>query len=134
MKKRLPTSSENPVASAIRKAIGAGPNDPVSYTSRPRGRKPGWPPVQKAPAGFAEFTKLFDMTEEQLKKLGCGNWDGGLFLFPVEWYDHIPRGFPVETISGSTKPFAPGATPRDAGFGMLAYGVRIGPATDEDEP
>lgn len=73
------------------------------------------------------------MTGEQLKALGLGCWDGGLYLFPVEWYDHIPHGFPVENISGDVKRFIPGTTPRDPGFGMLAYGVRIGPALDDDE-
>lgn len=132
MSKRLPTSAENPVAASIRKAIGASPTAPIRYTSRPRERHPSWPKAAQAPAGFREFGKLFGMTAKQLIGLGCGNWDGGLFLFPVEWYDHIPRGFPVEDISGNTKRFIPGATPRDPGFGMLAYGVRIGPSLDED--
>ena len=132
MTKRLPRSSENPVAAAIRKAIGASPTAPVNYTMRPRDRDPSWPPAAKAPAGFAEFGRLFEMTGEQLKALGCGGWDGGLWLFPVEWYDHIPRDFPVESILGHVKKFTPGVTPRDPGFGMLAYGVRIGPATDDE--
>jgi len=133
MPKRLPHSAENPVAAKIRKAIGAGPTEPVACTMRPRDRDPSWPEAAKAPAGFAEFGKLFELKSEQLTALGCGAWDGGLFLFPVEWYDHIPRGFPVESISVAIKSFIPGVTPRDPGFGMLAYGVRIGPALDEEE-
>lgn len=133
MPKRLPHSAENPIAAQIRKAIGAGPDEPVAYTMRPRDRDPSWPKAAAAPEGFAEFGKLFELSAEQLKALGCGAWDGGLFLFPVEWYDHIPPRFPIESIRGGIERFSPGVTPRDSGFGMLAYGVRIGPATDEDE-
>lgn len=133
MSKRLPNATENPIAASIRKAIGASPTEPISYTSRPRDRHPSWPKAAEAPAGFAEFGKLFEMTGEQLRALGCGNWDGGLFLFPVEWYDHIPRGFPIESVSGDIKRFTPGVSPSDPGYGMLAYGVRIGPALDGDD-
>lgn len=133
MPKRLPDAVENPVAAAIRKAIGASDTAPVAYSSRPRDRHPAWPAVQEAPKGFAEFTRLFDLTGEQLQQLGCGCWDGGLYLFPVEWYDHIPDGFPIEDINGDLEKFKRGASPKDPGFGMLAYGVRIGLATDEDD-
>lgn len=132
MPKRLPHSAQNPVAAAIRKAIGAGDTDQISYAARPPDRHPSWPKPAHAPAGFAEFTKLFDMTDEQLVTLGCGCWDGGLFLFPAEWYDYIPTGFPVESIGGEVEKFEHGVTPSDTGFGLLAYGVRVGPATDEE--
>lgn len=131
MSKKLPTSSKNLVAAAIRKAIGASDTEPVAFATRDVNRRKGWPPVQKAPAGFAEFTHLFEMTGEQLRQLGCGNWDGGLFLFPQEWYPDIPEGFPVETINGKIVKFVPGKTDNDVGVGMLAYGVRIGPSLDE---
>ncbi len=138
MKKRkvftsLPDSDENPVAASIRKAIGAGPTDPIAYTSRPRDRHPSWPKPAEAPAGFAAFGKLFEMTGKQLMGLGLGGWDGGLFLFPKEWYEFIPKGFPVETITGKVVKFEPGKTDDDVGFGCLAYGVRIGPAKDSND-
>jgi hypothetical protein len=133
MPKKLPHASDNPAAAAIRRAIGAGPTDPVAYSMRPRDRHPSWPAPAQAPAGFAEFAKLFEMSGEQLRALGCGCWDGGLYLFPVEWYDYIPTGFPIENLFGDVKKFEHGVTPRDPGFGLLSCGVRIGPALDGED-
>jgi len=130
--KPLATAAENPVAAAIRRAIGASETEPVAFTHRPISRLPGWPKPTAAPAGFAEFSRLFDMTGEELKALGCGCWDGGLYLFPGEWYDYIPARFPVESTNGTVKKFEHGKTPRDLGFGMLAFGVRIGPGEDDE--
>lgn len=85
------------------------------------------------PVSWLAFMKLFDLDDKQLRELGLGCWDGGLYLFPVEWYDSIPNGFPVETIRGNIEKFRRGKTSADRGFGCLAYGVRIGPPEDESE-
>jgi hypothetical protein len=73
---------------------------------------------------------LFECTPTQLKAMGCGNWDGGLFLFPAEWYDHIPEGLPVETVNGVIKQFQRGVSDNQRRCGCLPYGIRIGPSTD----
>lgn len=128
--KQLPPSWEHPVAAAIREAIGADETERVLVRTPQFTRTPNMPDPAAAPAGWAAFTKLYDLNVAQLKALGCGNWDGGLFLFPSEWYAHIPAGFPVEDINGNVEPFEPGKSDDDIRFGCLPYGVRIGPATD----
>lgn len=132
-KRRLPRAAQNPVAGAIRRAIGAGPNDLVVVQSRPRDRAPGEPIAKPPPIGSAGFERLRSKTPAELRELGCGCWDGGLFLFPREWYTAIPAGFQVETINGRIEKFEPGVTSNDVGFGCLAYGVRIGPPLDDDD-
>jgi hypothetical protein len=87
-------------------------------------------PKPKPVVRLPEFDKLHLLTGKKLRALGCGGWDGGLYLFPVEWYDHIPRGLHIESISGRAERFAPGVTPRGSNMGFLAFGVRIGPPTD----
>ena len=127
---RLVPGNQNPIAAAIRKAIGACDTEPVLFHTPTFERPVSWPKPAAAPYGFAEFSNLFTMSKEQLKGLGLGCWDGGLFLFPKEWYEFIPNGFPVESISGDVKPFEHGKTNDDIRFGLLSFGVRICPATD----
>lgn len=63
--------------------------------------------------------------------LGIGEPDTGtkstergmLWLFPFEWYDHIPDGYMVTTISEHVEPFKRGETDNDKRFGCLAYGI-----------
>lgn len=129
----LVPGSQNPIASAIRRAIGASDDEPVQFCTPLFDRPAGWPSPAAAPSGFAEFSNLFRMSADKLKALGLGNWDGGLFLFPHEWYEFIPRGFPCEDIMGYVEPFEHGKSDDDKRAGCLSYGVRIGQATDGDE-
>lgn len=48
-----------------------------------------------------------------------------LWLFPAEWYSHIPNGFPVTDIFGGIDLFIAGKTDDDRRFGMLSFGVMI---------
>jgi len=90
---RLPPGHQNPIAAAIRRAIGVGDDALVAFIAPQFTRPDGWPEPAAAPQGFAEFTNLFKMTRQQLEALGLASFDGGLFLFPAEWYDFIPRRF-----------------------------------------
>ena len=70
------------------------------------------------------------MTAATLKAAGCGQWDAqadgkALMLFPAEWYEIIPNGTLVESISGEKESFMRGVTDDDRRFGMLAYGFRV---------
>lgn len=61
---------------------------------------------------------------ERLRSLGMRRWDPSLWLFPASWYDGIPEGFEVETITGERRCFRRGVDSRDHRFGFLAFGVR----------
>ena len=73
-----------------------------------------------------EYAALPKLPPSTLKKIGCGIWndEGGKrhWLFPAEWYPHIPAGTPVVDINGETEAFNPGVTDNDIRFGCLAYG------------
>lgn len=79
---------------------------------------------QPIPASFNSFDKIDGMGRTALKEMGCCEWDeGGLLLFPAEWYDEIPDGFIVTDINYTEEPFKRGETDDDRRFGMLSYGV-----------
>lgn len=74
-----------------------------------------------------DFSKLPTLHEDTLKAIGCQKWsepENGkvLWLFPAEWYDHIPDGTQVVDINGATETFKHGETDNDRRFGALAYG------------
>lgn len=75
------------------------------------------------PESREDWELLRDCTPEQLTDMGLRPWDGDLFLFPAEWYDHIPEGFDVTSINDETEPFDPATHTDDRRFGVLAYGV-----------
>ena len=64
------------------------------------------------------------MSKEALVKIGMGQWgEHGLWLFPYQWYDHIPEGMELMCIDGTTEPFKKGVTDDDYRFGCLAFGI-----------
>jgi hypothetical protein len=44
------------------------------------------------------------------------------YLFPEEWYDHIPNGFEIVDIFGTKEKFTKGETDDDIRFGCLSFG------------
>lgn len=71
-----------------------------------------------------DFDALRSMTKDQLQELGMREWDEeGLMLFPGEWYDFIPAGYEIVTITYSKEKFKPGKTDDDIRFGCLSYGI-----------
>lgn len=120
----LPPLGENALADAIRAAVGAGAWEEVRVLTpqfeRTDGNHPWW-----FPQSAADLDAIKGAPSAFLRSLGCGLWDdeNGVqhWLYPGEWYRHIPAGYEVLTINGEREPFEPGKTD-DRRFGCLAYG------------
>lgn len=80
------------------------------------------------------FEILHTLEDEELKELGLQKWsevknkeqqEEALWLFPHQWYDHIPEGMEVTTIvqEDSTEEFSKETHSDDIRFGALAYGI-----------
>jgi len=105
-------------------AIGLKPGDACQIVTpqfeRIDGRVPLLPDLN--------LSQLATLSDGTLKEIGCSKWDEPnaagetLWLFPAEWYEHIPNGLPVVDINGQTEPFERGKTDDDMRYGMLAYG------------
>lgn len=121
----LKEASENDLAAAIREAIGADPDERVDVTTPQFERRDGVE-VEWHPKETADVYGLSDADDETLVDLGLRCWKDDLWLFPVEWYDHIPDGTLVETIMGEVEGFEHGETDNDRRFGVLPYGIRNG--------
>lgn len=66
-------------------------------------------------------------SDENLRKMGCAVFNelpnkDLLWLFPGEWYDHIPNGYIVTGLGLSKYPFEHGKSDDDIRFGVLPYG------------
>jgi len=112
-------------AADLRAAIGAKPGERVEVSgpqfTRIDGVKPAFPQI--------DFGALSNLAPETLKAIGCQKWDEPddqgrvLWLYPAEWYDHIPDGTPIVDINGSAELFKRGETDDDMRFGALAFGL-----------
>lgn len=70
------------------------------------------------------FSELRRMPRRKLIAMGMQPFDeSGLLLFPYAWYDSIPEGFKIVTISGRVRSFQRGKTDKDQRCGALAYGI-----------
>lgn len=49
--------------------------------------------------------------------------DREIWLLPAEWYNSIPEGYELFSLSGSSHLFKKGETDDDRRFGCLAYGI-----------
>lgn len=123
-------SPEN-VAQAIIEATGAKPGDVINIRTPQFERPTNFPMAPPLPANDDEWRQLSKMSVIEAKERGFGNWDGGLFLLPGEWFQFIPPWLVVECISKETGKWGDKDRDDDTRFGFLAYGVRIGPATDK---
>lgn len=81
----------------------------------------------KVPKTKTEFRQLDlkSKTEKQLIKLGLRKWNEktNLFLFPGEWFNIIPEGYNVVSISGKFQKFSKHTSDDDTRFGCLPYGI-----------
>ncbi|MBZ9894194.1 hypothetical protein LB545_07535 [Mesorhizobium sp. BR1-1-6] len=111
-------------AEKLRAAIGAEPGETIEVHTPQFERTDGL----TVPKPLIDFTKLPSLFEETLKAIGCQKWDEPdndgniLWLYPAEWYDHIPEGHVMRCIDGNDYPFKRGETDDDMRFGALAYG------------
>lgn len=111
-------------AEKLRAAIGAEPGEPIEVRTPQFDRTDGL----TVPKPIMDFARLPALFEETLKQIGCQKWDepdkdgNVLWLYPAEWYDHIPEGHVMRCIDGHDYPFKHGETDDDMRFGALAYG------------
>lgn len=106
-------------------ALGVKPGDTVNFTT-PQFTRTDGRIISYFPSSPEEYAALPNLAPDVLKKIGCGVWnkENGKthWLFPHEWYPHIPAGILVVDINGETEAFEPGKTDDDMRFGCLAYG------------
>lgn len=107
----------------LREALGVKPGDTVQIITPQFERTDGL----QVPKPLMDFSKLPQLATETLKAIGCQKWDEAdsgsvLWLFPAEWYEHIPDGTPIVSISGEHETFKRGETDDDRRFGALSYG------------
>ena len=122
---RLKDLGQSELADRIRAVIGAEPFEEVVIQTpqfeRTDGNDPWW-----TPTSAADLDALRAAPDQFLRSLGCGLWEenGDLqhWLYPGEWYGHIPAGYEVIDICGEVEPFKPNVTDDDIRGGCLAYG------------
>lgn len=121
----------NDVAERLREAIGAEPGEKIEVQT-PQFERADGKEIDYYPLTLAEFERLKTLTADELKELGLRGWDeeGRLWLFPHEWFPHIPEGFEVTDINKQREQFDPETSDDDQRFGVLPYGVS--PADRED--
>ena len=132
----LPFAHEDELAAKVRAAIGVGDWDPVSAITPQFDRDDGQEPWY-IPETLADFDGLCSAPEEVLRTMCMMPWNntadpddaeetarlgGQLWLFPWQWYDHIPDGYEVVTVCGQRERFEHGRTDDDRRFGCLAFG------------
>lgn len=121
----LSFSDESELAALIRRALGFGPYEKVGVVTPQFDRTDGVVVVVR-PQSAEHIDKIKKLPSDVLRRIGVGVWSGGHdwthYLFPVEWYDYIPEGYPIVTINGETKLFEHGGSDDDRRFGQLPYG------------
>ena len=120
----LDASDEN-FAADLAKALGIKEGDSINIIT-PQFERVDGRTVTYRPNTPEEYEAIKLMEPENLKKIGCQIWDdecGKLhWLYPYEWYDHIPNGTEIIDICGNAEKFEHGETDNDIRFGSLAYG------------
>jgi len=73
-----------------------------------------------------EYSKLVTLNDYILKDMGCQIWNRTEntthWLYPGEWFDFIPEGTIVTSISGATEIFVKNKFDDDIRFGALSFG------------
>ena len=118
-------SSDKDFVEDLTSALGVKDGDSITFISPQFDRMDGRM-VTYLPDTAEEYEALKLMNAGNLKKVGCQIWDDNdgqiTWLYPAEWYDHIPDGTEVVSISGDVKIFKKGETDNDKRYGALAYG------------
>jgi hypothetical protein len=108
-------------AEKLAEAIGAKPGDSVEIVTPQFEREDGIDPISNPQELFG---KLRWLPKKTLTAIGMRPWgEHGLWLFPYQWYQHIPNGFQLTDIFGATEAFEAGVTDDDYRAGVLAYGI-----------
>jgi hypothetical protein len=120
-------------AEELKEALGVKDGDSVRIMTPQFERTDGL----EVPLPLIDFARLPTLSEKTLKAIGCQKWDDPdkegnvLWLFPYQWYDYIPSGTPIISISGQQELFERGITDNDMRFGALAYGFHRKATHDE---
>lgn len=152
---RLVASNQSPLAALIRKVIGATATEEVEVETPQFNRNatdtpPMLPPGEGDISAWLAFLRISrdDLRAWGLRAFGLytdhepttqvrhrdaqffetdneATATHELWLFPAEWYDAIPNGFPLVDINGCNELFIKGSTDDDRRYGCLAYGVMI---------
>lgn len=113
-------------AEKLIQAIGVKPGETITITTPTFDRTDG----RVVPLPVIPFDNLPELSEETLKEIGCQKWDDPdahgnvLWLYPAEWYDHIPNGHIITNICGEDEWFEHGKTDDDRRFGALSFGFK----------
>lgn len=108
----------------LREALGVKPGEAIEFQTPQFERTDGIVPVHP----MFDFAKLPELPAATLKAIGCCRWDEPdengmeLWLYPHQWYNHIPEGTPVTFIDGENGFFKRGDADDDMRFGVLAFG------------
>jgi len=109
----------------LKKAIGLKDGETLQISTPTFNRTDGRL-VTYLPNTPQEYDAIKNLSPESLKKVGCQIWDkeNGKthWLYPCEWYEHIPDGTEVVSISGNTDIFFKEKTDDDRRYGVLAFG------------
>jgi hypothetical protein len=121
----LAFGDENPLAAKIRKAMGVGPYEAIRVSTPQFNREDG-----KQITIFPKDARFLDALKKApkaiLKDCGLRPWgEYDLWLFPAEWYEHIPDGYEITDICGRKEKFKRGETDDDRRFGCLPYGICV---------
>jgi hypothetical protein len=114
----------NDFAHQIRELIGTGDFDKVRVVLPEFDRADG-KIISIKPKDAAWLDNLKNAPPEILQDIGMQHWEENIWLFPSEWYDHIPDGYDIVTIWNIKEQFHKGVTSDDRRFGALAYGILV---------
>lgn len=118
-------ASDNNFVEQLAKALGLKPGEKLKITT-PQFKRTDGRVISYRPNTPEEYRALPKLDADALIKIGCQRWkeeDGKVtWLFPFEWYDHIPDGTIVIDINGEVNKFKRGETDNDIRFGALAFG------------
>jgi len=117
--------SDEDFAKDLIKALGVSSEDTLVFYA-PQFERVDGRVVQYTPTTPEEYEAIKLMKPENLIKIGCQVWDSKNdvthWLYPYEWYDHIPNGTKIVTISGKITTFRKDITDNDIRYGALAFG------------
>ena len=107
-------------------AIGLQPGEKLEVLTPQFERTDGMQVPSPDFMSIADFESLATKDAATLRAMGFGMWDEDEkcihWLYPAEWYDRIPDGLNILSISGDVEVFKRGETDDDRRFGMLAFG------------
>ncbi len=114
----------NELAHKIREFIGVGDFETVELIL-PQFDRTDNRTISVLPKDAAWLDTLKSAPLDILRDIGLQCWDKNLWLFPAEWYEHIPEGYEIIDINFSAEPFQEGKTDDDRRSGALPYGILV---------